>query len=632
MLDLLRRHASSWLIKAALFLIVIVFIFWGGYSYKTRQESQMARVGDHYISIADYNQHYNQLLELYRRQLGDSFSEELVRQMNLKKQALNSLIDRYLITKAGSELGLTATSREIQRKLLEFPAFQTEGQFDQKRYVFILRQNRMSPEMFERQMAQELTMQKVQAFIKGSALVTDEEIRSDFLFNNSLLQVAYVLVDPKPLEPQVAVDAKALEEFYQQAQNRYKDPEKRQFSYVLFSLEAFLDGVKVTEGEVKQYYEDHASDYRKEGQVRARHILFELRQDASDSETAKVKQEAQKVLEEARKGRDFEDLARKHSADPTVKENGGDLGFFTREQMVPEFSEVAFNLKPGEISDLVRTPYGFHIIKVEEIRPEEITSFEQAREGIGRMLKYEKARDVAHIKSREFLDAVHAQRDLRKAAQSRNLPVVGSGVWVGQKDLLPGFETAFPQVMSKLFSLQEKDVSEALETDKGFIVAQVDAIQAPQVIPFDQVKERVEKDYRTEQARQQALKKANELLEAARAAGSLEKAAKEKGLEIKQSEWFSRQQPDSNMPALQGDAQNKVFQLQEAQPFVSEPVMVGHRFGVFQLLGRQLPEEKMKAEWDGIRKRLTEEKQATLWQMWMEDQRKKAQIEIYKEL
>jgi len=213
MLDLVRKHARSWLIKVALFLIVIVFIFWGGYSYKTRQEGQMARVGDHYISINEYNQYYNQLVERYRQQLRDSFSEDLLRQMNLKKQALNLLIDRYIVSKAAQDLRLTATSEEIQQKLLEFPVFQTEGRFDKKRYELILRQNRFTPETFEQQMGQDLTLQKVEAFVKRRVPVMEQELMAEFRLNNTLIQTAYLLVDPKALETQVKVDEKALEDF-----------------------------------------------------------------------------------------------------------------------------------------------------------------------------------------------------------------------------------------------------------------------------------------------------------------------------------------------------------------------------------------------------------------------------------
>lgn len=631
MLDLVRKHARSWLIKVALFLIVIVFIFWGGYSYKTRQEGQMAQVGDHYISFNDYNQFYQQLLEMYRRQLGNSFSEDLLRQMNLKKQALDLLVDRYVIAKAGQELGLYATPQEIQQKLMEFPAFQTEGKFDQKRYVFVLRQNRLTPENFEQQMGQDLTTQKVEAFVKRRAVVTEEEILTEFRFNYSLIQVAYVLFEPTSFEAQVKNDQKALEDFYQQNQNRYMDPEKRQISYLLFSPDSYLAEVRVSENEISQYYEEHPADYHKEQEVRAGHILFAVKQDAPEDEVARVRAEAEKVLAEAKKNKDFTELARKYSQDPSVKENGGDLGYFTRSRMTPEFSEAAFKMKPGEISDLVRSPFGFHIIKMEDVHPEKTTSLEEARGQIEAKLKGESARDMVHGKARDFADQAYAQKDIRKAAQAMNLPLTGAGTWISQKDSLPEVGGVPSKSLNKLFGLPEKGISDVVEVPRGFLVLQIDASQAPQVIPLEKVKDRVEKDYKVEQARVLAQQKALELLENARKLKSLEEAGKLAKLDIKKSNWFSRNEPDKDLPNLQGDAQNQVFQLVEAQPFTEAPLLVGKSYAVVQLLHRKLPEENPEKDRQAISKRLQEEKQMAIWQTWLADQRTKHKVQVFKE-
>jgi|WetSurMetagenome_2_1015567.scaffolds.fasta_scaffold17155_2 peptidyl-prolyl cis-trans isomerase D len=631
MLDLVRKHAKSWLIKVALFLIVIVFIFWGGYSYKTRQEGQMAKVGDYYVSINQYNNYYNQLIEMYKQQMRGSFSEDLVRQMNLKKQALTMLIDRQLIYRAAQGLGLTVTSQEIQQKLLEFPVFQTEGKFDKKRYEFILRQNRLSPETFEQQMGEDLTVQKVEAFVKRRAMVTEAEIEAEFRLNNTLIQAAYLLFDPKILETEVKVDDTALEAFYQQRQDRYKDPEKRQLLYVLFDPSSYLPDVKVTENQIKDYYEDHRTDYNKEQEVRAQHILFSVKEDAPEAEVAKARAEAEKVLSEAKGGKDFSELAKQYSQDPTVGDNGGDLGFFTRGRMVPAFAEAAFSLKPGEIGELVRTPYGFHIIRVAEVRPAKSTSLDEARAEIESNLKGEITRDIAHRKARDFADMAYAQKDIGKAAQAMKAPLTATGAWVSQKDALSEVGGAATQSMNKLFALPEKSISDVFEVPKGFLVVQVDAIQPPQVIPFDKAKERVEKEYRTEQARALAQKRASEVLEKARELKSLEQAGRQSNLEVKKSDWFSRSEPDKDLPALQGEARIKLFELEESRPFPEAPLMLANRYAVIQLLGRKVPEGALDKERPEITKRLLEEKQGILWQTWLDDERGKTQIEIYKE-
>lgn len=631
MLDLVRKHARSWLIKVALFLIVIVFIFWGGYSYTTREESQMARVGEHYISINEYHQHYQQLLEMYRRQLGNSLPEDLLRDMNLKKQALNGLIDRYLIAAAAQDLGLAASPQEIQQQVLRYPTFQSDGQFDQKRYQFILRQNRMSPETFEQQVGLDLALQKVQSFIKRRALVTEPEVQADFRFNYTQLEVAYALFDPKPFEAQVKVEGKALEEFYEQHQQNYMDPEKRQISYLLANQDDHLAEVRLTDQQLREVYDDHIAEYHQEQQVRARHILFGLQEGAADAEVDSVRAQAQKVLAEAKQGKDFAELARKHSSDPTVNDNGGDLGFFTRDRMVPEFSEVAFSLKPGEMSDPVRTSYGFHLIRVEEIRPEKKTPFEEVRARIEAKLKGERARDLAYRKARNLADAAYAQKDIGKASQSMQPSLTVVTTWISPKDTIPEVGGVPSASLNKLLALPEKAISDVIEVPRGFLVAQVVGIQPPQPIPFEKVKDRVEKDYRADQAGMLAQKKASDLLASARDLKSLEAAGKAAKIEVKKSAWFSRKEPDKDLPALVGEAQETIFGLQEAQPFPQAPLLLGTRYAVFQLLGRRLPEGVIEQQRPTIVSQLTELKQEQVWEAWLQEARTRTPIETYRE-
>ena len=630
MLSLLRKHATSWLIKVALFLIAIVFIFWGGYSYTDRDANRIARVNDHYIQIADFNQSYDRLIEMYRRQLGDAFSDDLVRQLNLKRQALDMMIERYLIGDEAQKLGLVATPDEVRREILALPVFQTDGKFDQQRYVALLRQNRLSPEEFEQQLAGDLTLQKVQEFIKRQTVVTDDEILAELHFNNDLMQLSYVLFDPEDYEKQVVVEEKAVEDFFKERQESYRDPEKRKFFLVLFRLDDYKNDTEVTPDEVQQYYEENREKYHRPEEVRAGHILFRLPQGAPEAEVARVRADAEKVLKEARaEGADFAELAKKYSQGPTAP-NGGDLGYFGRNSMVPEFANAAFNLKAGEIGDLVRTPFGFHIIKVEDVRPEETTPLDEVRDEIQSALQERKARDIAFDKARDFSDLAFAQKDIQKAAEMQKLQVTRPEAWITQGDALPGIEGS-EKIMSELFALHEKEGSNVLEADNGFVVAQVQAIRPPEVPPLEKIRDRVERDYRLEQSRVLAEKNASDLLKEAKSMKSLEKAAKEKGLEVKESGWFSRQQPDKNL-RLTGEAQNLVFQLQESHPYPEAPLDMRSAFVVCQLKGRKpASDETLNAQEASLARQLYFQKENQLWQSWVDGLRRQAEVEIYQE-
>ncbi|MFZ2445368.1 MAG: SurA N-terminal domain-containing protein [Syntrophobacteraceae bacterium] len=631
MLEFVRKHAKSWLAKVLFGLIIVVFIFWGGYTYDASRETEMAQVGDQVIGVAEYNAAYSTMIENYRRQMGSAFSEDLIRKLNLKKATMDALITQALVMRGAEALGLSATTDEVRRRILGFSMFLNEGMFEKKRYEAILREMRMTPETFERQITQDVTTRKVEAFIKNRAVVTDDEIVTDHHFYRDQVRIAYVLFDPKPLEDQVTVDEASLRTFHQNNQARYMEPERREIASVLLSFEELGKDIPASDDEVKRHYEDHLAQYKREKEVRARHILIMVKEGASEKEVEKARSEAQKVLDEAKKGKDFAELAKKYSQDTTTAKQGGDLDYFNEKAMAPEFSEAAFALKKGQIGSLVKTPYGFHIIKVEDVREARTVPLAEVKADIAKLLKTQVAQEIAFKKGREFRDLAYARKDIEKAAQEMKLGPVNT-TWIELRGEGPDSAMLTPQIKGKLFELGRGDVSDAFELPGGFIVAQLKTIQATRPMPFEQVKEKVTKDYRTEQSRVLARNKAADLLKAAKEKNSLATAAKQFNLSARQSESFSRQEPDKDLKLLRGENLNKVFDLKESSPFPESPLDLGNRIVVCQLLGMTPAGAPTQEDVAAISKRILQLKQAAVWQAWQSDLRKNTKIEIFKEL
>jgi peptidyl-prolyl cis-trans isomerase D len=630
MLTVFRQHATSWLIKVALFAIVIVFIFWGGYSYQSQKAARLARVGDVFITYGDYNRAYDQLLNIYRQRFGNQLNQDLLNRLDVKKQAMDLLIDRILIAQAARKLGLETTAEELQREVLSYPVFQRDGRFDQQLYVRVLQQNRMTPEIFESQLAQDLMLRKVEAFVKRQAVVSDQEVEAVLRHAHSQIQVAYVAFDPQAFEKDVQVDEAALKEYFEKNKEKYKEPEKRQLVWVAFPLDDYTKDVTVSEEELKAYYEDHPQEFHTEKQVRARHILFRLDEDAPEDEVKKVEAEARDVLAKARKGEDFAQLAKKYSQGPSAPE-GGDLGYFKKDQMIPAFADAAFALKPGEISDLVRTQFGYHIIKSEDVRPEETLPFEKARARIELQLKREKAKDIAYERARDFADAAFADGDVVQAAQRMKLSAEAPEKWFTATETLPKVGRA-PEAMEEFFALSRDQISNVLEYRNGYLVGQVKGIRAPEVPPFEQLRERVLLDFKADTARREAEKAAKDFAQAAAGTNDLEKAAQEKGLSVSKSDWFSRSEPDKDL-MLWGEAAEAVFQLTKEKPLTAEPVSWQGKFLVCRLLDRRdPPPEKMQEGRDMVRAQLLQTKQNQLWQAWLSKQRREADVEILQEI
>lgn len=631
MLTTLRKNASSWIIKTILILIVIVFVLWGGYPYQERRKSHLVKIDDTYITWQQYARAYDQLRDYYRQQLGQNFSEEMLNKLNLKQQALDLLIDQTLLLKKAAELGISVSPAELQETIRSIPAFQTNGQFDVRRYRLILQQNRTTPEVFEYQMMQSLTVKKLEDMVMRQVTVSDDEVKDYVRLLRTEKQFLCVNFPWAKYEPGVSVTEDALKAYYSSHEKAYEEPEKRRIAYVFFSTSDFAKDVSVSEDDLRAYYDEHRRDYRQEQAVHARHILFRVDPEASDDEVEAVRKKAADVLALAKSGHDFATLAKNYSQDTGSAPQGGDLGYFTRSQMIKEFADVAFAMKPGEVSDLVRTRFGFHIIKVEDVRPEKELSFEEVKDRIREKLVEEKARDIAYSKARDFSDAAIVDQDISKTAARLGVSLVDVAEWLAVSQPLP----SFPQdqgIMKRIFDLPDKGISDVLDVKGGFIVAQVRAVQPPRVLSFDEARARVEKDFIREKAQERALQDAEKLLAQAKAAGSLARAAKDANMKAEKSPFLNRLRPDIGF-GVWGEELERLMDLTETVSLPEKPVKAMSSYMVCQWVESKFPDEKVvEDEARRFKPMLMEQITRSFWDGWRKSLRNQAKIEVLQQI
>lgn len=624
-LSLMRRHAKSWLIKFLIGIIAVVFIFYFGYSFTAKRGLKIAYVNGELISETEYRKAYRDLVEAMRRRYKDMWSDDLIKTFRIKQRALDGLINQKLISQEAKKLGLEVTERERQKAIMNYPPFQVNGRFDMRRYQALLSTNRMKPEDFEASMALELLDAKLKQFLLSFLEVPDQAVLEYYTYNNDKIKIGFVEFKPEKFKKSIKFDQASLEKYFEDNKARYRIPEKIKVTYIEIDPEIFRGKVHITDKEIQGFYEYNPVMFSEPKRVKARHILFKLGQDATEAEEKEVKEVAEAVLKEARKGKDFAELARKYSEGPS-KSEGGDLGYFSAGQMEKPFEEAAFKLKKGDISDLVRTRFGYHIIKVEDVKEKKIRPLEEVREQIEEILVKKASVEAAHEKGLSLMDQMPYDVALDQYAGQHQLKTKESDYFASGEPI-PGIGGDEAQSRS-LFSLEKNETSELIQLDGKFYIFQV-LERKPSYLPeFKEVREEVKEDFTNYLAAKKARAEAESYLAELRKGKPWEALAKERHVELENTVYFSRNDPIPGIgyaPALIETA----FGLNKDKRYPDTPFENNRRAYVIRWEGKKgIDMEKYEKEKETYRLSLMQKRHERVFQNWLKNLRKSAEIEI----
>ena len=624
MLKLMREKAGSWFIKIILGAIVIVFIFWGVGNFQSERMNTVAVVNDTPITVEAYNQSYNSLLERYRSQFGDQMNEDMIQMFGLKKQALDQLINQTLLLQEAESLNLRVTDEELAASIQAIPAFQNEGVFDKGIYARVLSMNRLSPEEFESGQRESLLVEKLRQLIMSSIKVSDQEALDYYLWENASVNVEYVMFAPDKY-PEATVTDEEVQKYFKANQNNYKTDLKLKAQYIYFNPQEFAGGLTVTDEAVKEYFDAHPDEFKVPKTVKARHILFRLESNSPPGVVEEKRKKAEEVLAMAKAGQDFAELARTYSEDPS-KDLGGDLGTFKKETMVEPFSEKAFSMKAGEISEPVRTQFGWHIIKVEAVNEAAEKTLDEVREEIRNNLITERTKGLAYDKAEAIYDAAFEGDDLKKVAE-------GHGVRVNETDfftLNQGPEgvnnpVRFAGAASGLADMQISDIQEFSD---GYYLIQVTAREPEVVAKFSDVKDKVKADLIRVKRSERAVAEAKAFLEAVKGGKSMKEAGTGMNLVPKETGFFKR---DDAIPEI-GKAPDIVaaaFELSKNTPFPESSINGPNGTYVIRFVDRKDPDTSgFDAEKAAVRERLLGQKQRRAFGDWLTRVKQKSEITI----
>ncbi|MEW5800780.1 MAG: peptidylprolyl isomerase [bacterium] len=516
MLNLMRKNVKSFLVKAIISLIVLafigtIFLVWGVGDEKHQDKGRViASVFGKDITHLEYSTEYRQLYEYYQNQFKNNWSPEMAERMQLKKAALDNLVNRQILVHQAILQGIKVSDKDVLDKIQSMPAFQQNGHFDGRVYAQVLEYGmHTDPASFENQIKRSLFIDRLQERIRAGIKVSNEEVFDTYSQQNEKVQADYVLFTPASYLSQVAVSDDETNAYFEKNKENYKLPAQRKVRFIYVDRQKVKESLTVGDDAVKRYYNGHETQYQIPKQVHARHILVKTDPAADDAKKEEAKKKAQDLLQRIRGGEDFAKLATEFSQDPGSASKGGDLGFFGKGRMTPNFEKAAFALEKGAISELVETPFGYHIIKVEDIQEARTKPLEEVRQQIVDQLLIEKSWEAAESV------AYNMVRDFYKTGQLEET-AVKEGYAIGDTELAEDAKT-IPNVgkseefVKAAFKLKKDDASTPIRANEGFYILRLAEEIPPRVPELDRVREKVIQDLKKEKAEEKARVLAEEM-------------------------------------------------------------------------------------------------------------------------
>ena len=524
MLDFMRRHAQSWMIKAALGAVVVVFIFWGIWSPHESRQRELVQIGDYIITVAEARNYYQNLRDRYQAIYGERFTEEMAKKLNLKEKAVKDLINRILLLQEAQRLGLKVTAEELQASIQDIPAFQKDGVFDKATYLRALQRGRLTAKEFEANQRQTLLLNKLQGLVISSVKVSDQEILEAYRQNFEKLNLETISLNPADFKD-ISLTPEEMKEYFSKHREEFKIPARAKIRYLLFDPKDYFKQVQASSKEIEDYYQNNKEKFGQPKRVKVRHIL--IRADAKDAEaSAKAKQKAESIQKEAVEGKDFSQLAKQNSEDPGTKDRGGEIGFITKGMVVPEFEQAAFSMKVGEVSPVIQTPYGFHILKVDDIQEARTEPLEKVKDQIDALLRNRKARDMAYDLADQAYAVASKDKKLDGFAEEKKLTIKETPLFSAEDKI-----DLDPKLKAAALSLGKGDISPSLRVGETFGVLQVVDRQEARTPELKEVEGQVSEALRKEKQKEKALAKAKEILEKLKKGADFKTAGLPRGVE-----------------------------------------------------------------------------------------------------
>jgi peptidyl-prolyl cis-trans isomerase D len=630
MLDRMRRHKN--ILKWSLAVVVLTFILLYIPDFVSTRPTGtgaapgevVAEVGGREVTAGEFQQRYISQIQAYRNQLGGSINTSLLRQLGVDQQILNQMIEEQVALIEADRNGIRVTNDELAQQIMSIPGLQENGQFiGETRYRQLLQSQNppMTPNQFEEGLRRSLIVDKLRAALTDWMAVPDSDLEREYAQRNEKVKLQVVALTADRFRDKVMVTDADIAAHYQSHSAEYRRGEQRKIRYLLLDRDQARQKVVVPPTDVQRYYNDNLQQYQTPEQVRASHILLET----AGKNDADVRKRAEDILQQVKSGADFAELAKKVSEDKGSAANGGDLDYFGRGRMVPEFEQAAFSMQPGQISDLVKSQFGYHIIKVVDKKAGSTRSLDEVRPQIQQQLAMETADQRVAQQARDLEKRINDPGDLDTVAKELGVMVQESGLFQ-REDPVPGLGVT-PQVSQEAFTLTDTQVSKAIPSSRGPVFIAVSEKKDPYVPKLEEVKDRVREDVIRVRAAELSSQRASAIAALLKSAPNFAAAAKAQGFEAKDTELIARNAPLPDNIGVSPDVDKVAFSLPVNA--VSDPIKTSDGTVIVRVVEKDpvTPDEFRKAK-ETFRAEILNERRGRFFNAYMTKAKDKLTIEI----
>jgi len=642
MLNFIRKQSDTWLIKTVLWLIVLAFVAtifysWGAGGQFGGANKTVATVNGLEIKVNEFERAYNNIINFYREQFRGQFSDEMAAKLKLKENALDALIQNRLVLLEAEKMNLVVSDEELAQSISKRPEFQRDSKFSRSLYQNHLRFSRINVKDFEDSLRKNLLREKLEKVIKASTQISETEIQDAYKKENEKIKFKYIGFSKDYFKPANPPSDEEIQKYFDSHKSQFEVPEQIQVQYVKLTPAMIEDSIEIYEDDIKDYYKSNQGNYFIKKQYKASHILVKsdsalpFGEDLSEEEKKKLLDEADEktkikadeILKQIKEGADFGEMAKKHSADTASGNNGGSLGQFSKGMMIPEFEAALDQLTPGELGGPVKTQFGFHLIRLEEVKQEHTKPLTEVQEEIKKTLKEDKALKRIRRIAKKIRKAAGVGNDLNKAAQEYKAETRTTGFISGKAHSVPEIGNV-PEFFNTAFSLAGEQLSEPVNTPDASYLLKVTARKDPYIPQVSEVSREVAQAVAEEKNKSATENQFKALGEQLKSGNNLEQLAKTLNMDVEETPFISQSDSIPGIGNIQS-IKDAVFTLKPGE------TTTGASRGVYYLI--QLVEREAMGQIDPekskkIYTRIKNEKARAVFQEWMENVKENAEILI----